>query len=58
MVAIGGIADIVHRWREMARSRMTHLGSGVCIAAVEHDVNLRGALGSNPHFHRDHRRAE
>ena len=23
MVAIGGIADIVHHWHEMARSRMT-----------------------------------
>jgi hypothetical protein len=26
MVAIGGIADIVRRWREMARSRMTQSG--------------------------------
>jgi hypothetical protein len=25
MVAIGGIADIVQHWHEMARSRMTHL---------------------------------
>jgi hypothetical protein len=24
MVAIGGIADIVQHWQEMARSRMTH----------------------------------
>jgi hypothetical protein len=24
MVAIGGIADIVQHWHEMARSRMTH----------------------------------
>src|SRR6476660_2096781 len=27
----------LHRWREMARSRMTQLGSGVCITAVEDD---------------------
>ena len=33
MVAIGGIADIVQHWHEMARSRMTHSRSGVCIAA-------------------------
>ena len=26
MVAIGGIADIVQHWHEMARSRMTHSG--------------------------------
>jgi hypothetical protein len=37
MVAIGGIADIVQHWHEMARSRMTHLcHSTINFAAVLH----------------------
>jgi hypothetical protein len=44
MVAIGGIADIVQHWHEMARSRMTQSGheticpQQVCLPA-QRDVN-------------------
>jgi hypothetical protein len=35
MVAIGGIADIVQHWHEMARSRMTQSGHPRCGALCE-----------------------
>jgi hypothetical protein len=34
MVAIGGIADIVQHWHEMARSRMTHSDSSAPLMAA------------------------
>jgi hypothetical protein len=41
MVAIGGIADIVQHWHEMARSRMTQSGHS---AMSESCPKLRGEL--------------
>ena len=34
MVAIGGIADIVQHWHEMARSRMTQSGHGTWLGPL------------------------
>jgi hypothetical protein len=38
MVAIGGIADIVQHWHEMARSRMTQSGHSQSDFAVTHNA--------------------
>jgi hypothetical protein len=40
MVAIGGIADIVQHWHEMARSRMTRFGSRALEFAAMRNANL------------------
>src|SRR5271165_3969065 len=53
MVAIGGIADIVQHWHEMARSRMTRCGSRVCIAADEDDCLISYWITSSA-MHRDY----
>jgi hypothetical protein len=47
MVAIGGIADIVQHWHEMARSRMTQSGH----QAVNDLFALRHQLGFDCHMH-------
>jgi hypothetical protein len=55
MVAIGGIADIVQHWHEMAQSRMTQSGHELRSFAVMHNSFIQCCLGYSHTltFHRD-----
>jgi hypothetical protein len=49
MVAIGGIADIVQHWHEMARSRMTQSGHGRAVSLLcEAQLPMRDLLSVGP----------